>query len=194
MNLEIDFTKSGGEVLNRCIEAYGFSSKLALAEHLGIASSSLSMRYKRDLFPADIVVRCVLETGANLEWLTFGTGTPFTHEKVDVLKITNFKLINGELIQSSNVMFDKVMFKNTSPLPTEPKCIQEDNTYYIIDKHFSNIFDGKWLVDIEGKISIRELTRIPIKKVRVSGVGVPFDCNLDDLSILGRVVTIIENQ
>lgn len=191
MVLNFDFTKGGGNTLNRVIEAYGFSSKIALAAHLGIAGSSLSMRYKRDAFPADIVVRCALETGANLEWLTFGTGKPFTNEKVDILKLPCSRLINGNLSLYDNVMFDKTMFKDVMPLT--PKCIKEDSTYYIIDEKFHDIFDGKWLVNIEGKVSIRELTRIPIKRVRVSGSGIPFDCNLDDLHILGRVITIIEN-
>lgn len=194
MSLEINFTKGGSDVLDRTIEAYGFSSKLALAEHLGIASSSLSMRYKRDIFPADIVVRCSLETGASLEWLTFGTGVPFDNQKVDIIKLSNYRLVNGQLIPASSVMFDKVMFKNTAPLPDEPISVQDGDTYSIVDKKFADVFDGKWLVDIEGKISVRELTRIPIKKVRVSGVGIPFDCDLEDLTVLGRVVTIIENQ
>lgn len=194
MSLEINFTKGGSDVLDRTIEAYGFSSKLALAEHLGIASSSLSMRYKRDIFPADIVVRCSLETGASLEWLTFGTGAPFDNQKVDVIKLSNYRLMNGQLVPASSVMFDKVMFKNTAPLPDEPISVQDGDTYSIVDKKFADVFDGKWLVDIEGKISVRELTRIPIKKVRVSGVGIPFDCDLEDLTVLGRVVTIIENQ
>lgn len=194
MSLEINFTKGGSDVLDRTIEAYGFSSKLALAEHLGIASSSLSMRYKRDIFPADIVVRCSLETGASLEWLTFGTGTPFDNQKIDIIKLSNYRLVNGQLVPASSVMFDKVMFKNTAPLPDEPISVQDGDTYSIVDKKFADVFDGKWLVDIEGKISVRELTRIPIKKVRVSGVGIPFDCDLEDLTVLGRVVTIIENQ
>ncbi|MEQ5431935.1 tyrosine-type recombinase/integrase [Providencia huaxiensis] len=51
-------------VLGRIIETYGFSSKLMLAQHFEMASSSLAGRYKRDNFPADLVVRCVAETGA----------------------------------------------------------------------------------------------------------------------------------
>ena len=193
MNQSIDLTKGGTEVLNRIIEAYGFPSKIALADHLGISSSSLSMRYKRDLFPADIVVRCALETGSNLEWLTFGIGKIFTNTKVDILKIPCSRLVNGNLLMFDDVLFDKAMLKNTAPLPQKAKCIKDGDSYYILEENFEDIFDGQWLVDVEGKISIRELTLIPIKKVRVSGSGVPFDCNLDDLTILGRVITVIEN-
>ncbi|HCM9038376.1 TPA: helix-turn-helix domain-containing protein, partial [Salmonella enterica subsp. enterica serovar Paratyphi B] len=64
---KLDFDVDSAPVLDRVIEAYGFTSKLMLAQHLDIAASSLSSRYKRGGFPSDIVVRCVAETGANLE-------------------------------------------------------------------------------------------------------------------------------
>lgn len=181
-------------VLDRIMEAYGFGSKLMMAEHFNMGPSGISGRYKRAVFPADMVIRCIYETGANLEWLTFGTGKPFDNDKVDVLKLSKFKLINGEIAPANYIMFDKVLFKSSAPFPEEPICIQESDNYYVIDKKFTDIFDGKWLVDIEGKISIRELTRIPIKKIRVSGAGIPFDCDIGDISVLGYVVTIIENQ
>jgi hypothetical protein len=56
---------------------------------------------------------------------------------------------------------------------------------------FTEVFDGEWLVDIEGKTSVRTLTRIPVKKVRVSGAGAAFDCSIDDISVIGRVVLTI---
>jgi len=63
LSLQIDFQSGAKEVLDRVLQAYGFSTKLALAEHLGIASSSLANRYSRGYFPSDIVVRCMADTG-----------------------------------------------------------------------------------------------------------------------------------
>ncbi|PHM43733.1 phage repressor protein CI [Xenorhabdus szentirmaii] len=180
-------------VLDRIIEAYGFSSKLMLAQHFEMASSSLAGRYKRDIFPADLVVRCVAETGVNLEWLATGHGKKFDNAKVDILKLNTFKIIDGSLQRASTVMFDKVMLSPKKPFPDEPVCVHVDNDYYLIDKSFGDIFDGKWLVNIEGKIGIRELTRIPVQRVRVSGVGMAFDCDLKDLTILGRVIKEIKD-
>ncbi|MEX6369608.1 hypothetical protein AB6F62_16510 [Providencia huaxiensis] len=70
-------------------------------------------------------------------------------------------------------MFDKVMFSANKPMPIEPICVQIDRDP-VVDKSFGDIFDGKWLVDGRRKISVRELTRIPIQRVRVSGVGMAF--------------------
>ncbi|MGP6136468.1 phage repressor protein CI [Enterobacter chuandaensis] len=193
-NFKIDLNVDGTPILNRVIEAYGFTQKLQLAEHLGMAASSLSSRYKRGVFPADIVVKCIAETGANLEWLATGEGKKFENDELDIMKLPSKKLVDGQLFDSGYVMFDKVFFRAGTPLPEKPLCIQDEKEQYILDQSFIEVFDGKWLVDIEGKSSIRTLTRIPIKKVRVSGVGMAFDCALDDINVLGRVVLAIREE
>ncbi|MEQ4641221.1 phage repressor protein CI [Providencia rettgeri] len=180
-------------VLDRIIEAYGFSSKLMLAQHFEMASSSLAGRYKRDNFPADLVVRCVAETGANLEWLATGQGKMFDGEELDVLRLPKFKIIDGEQFNAGMAMFDKVLFKQGVPFPKEPIMVQDGQDYYIVDRQFGEVYDGKWLVQIDGKVSIRELTRMPMQRVRVSGIGMAFDCELKDLEIIGRVVKGIED-
>ena len=72
--MQIDFNSGGAAVIDRIIQAYGFRTKLQLCNHLGTTSANLSLRYKRDFFPSDLVVRCMAETGATLEWLATGEG------------------------------------------------------------------------------------------------------------------------
>lgn len=179
--------------MDRVIVAYGFNTKLALANHLGMASSSLAARYKRGLFPADIVVRCMAETGVTLEWLVTGEGKKYDDGKLDVMKFSRKKLVDGQLFESGYLMFDKVMFLPGVPLPTDPICVLDERTQYIIDQKFADVYDGQWVVNIEGKVSVRTLTRIPVQKVRVSGVGMAFDCSIDDIEIIGRVVMTCSN-
>ncbi len=191
MKLQIDFSQGGNDTLDRVIEAYGFRTKVALAEHLGIASSSLANRYKRDFFPSDIVVRCMAETGATLEWLVTGNGPKFDGEDLDILRISRQKIVDGQLYDSGVLMLDKATFLPGKAVPTKALCVIESSTTYVIEREFSEVFDGEWLVDIEGKTSVRTLTRIPVKKVRVSGAGAAFDCSIDDISVIGRVVLTI---
>lgn len=180
------------DVLDRVVDAYGFTSKLQLADHFDMASSSLSARFKRGIFPADMVVRCVAETGASLEWLATGQGRKFDDEELDILKMPRRKIVDGLLYEAGMYMLDKVSFLPGVPLPSAPLCILDGNTQFIVDTTFNEVYDDQWLVEIESKSSIRTLTRIPIKKVRVSGVGMAFDCSIEDIKILGRVVLTIK--
>lgn len=179
------------EVLDRILEAYGFTSKLMLAEHFDMASSSLAGRYKRGLFPADMVVRCVAETGVSLEWLSTGMGRKFHDEELDILKMPRKKIVDGLLYDSGIFMLDKITFIQGKPLPTSPISVIDGQSQYVIEQDFTEVYDDKWLVEIEGKTSIRTLTRIPVKKVRISGVGMAFDCSIDDITVIGRVVLTI---
>ncbi|MBN3144701.1 hypothetical protein H4F60_12145 [Pectobacterium brasiliense] len=52
---------------------------------------------------------------------------------------------------------------------------------------------GKWLVEIEGKISVHDLTRIPVGKVRVSRVGMAFDCLLSEIGVISKIKTTIQS-
>lgn len=180
------------DVLDRVVDAYGFTSKLQLAEHFDMASSSLSARFKRGIFPADMVVRCVAETGASLEWLATGQGRKFDDEELDILKMPRRKIVDGLIYEAGMYMLDKVSFLPGVPLPSTPICVLESNKQFIVDTSFTEVYDDQWLVEIEGKTSIRTLTRIPIKKVRVSGVGMAFDCGIDDIKVIGRVVLTIK--
>ncbi|EMW0887930.1 phage repressor protein CI [Enterobacter hormaechei] len=188
----LDPESDSAPVLDRVLEAYGFTQKLQLAEHLGIASSSMSARYKRGGLPADIMLKCMAETGATLEWLATGQGRKFEDEEVDILKIPRRKIVDGLMYDAGMYMLDKVSFLPGVPLPTSPICVVEGNNQFIVDTSFTEVYDDQWLVEIEGKMSIRTLTRIPIKKVRVSGVGMAFDCALDDITVIGRVVLTIQ--
>ncbi|EAA2040087.1 phage repressor protein CI [Salmonella enterica] len=188
----LDPESDSAPVLDRVLEAYGFTQKLQLAEHLGIASSSMSARYKRGGLPADIMLKCMAETGVTLEWLATGQGRKFEDEEVDILKMPRRKIVDGLMYDAGMYMLDKVSFLPGVPLPTSPVCVVEGNNQFIVDTSFTEVYDDQWLVEIEGKMSIRTLTRIPIKKVRVSGVGMAFDCGIDDITVIGRVVLTIK--
>lgn len=188
----LDPESDSAPVLDRVLEAYGFTQKLQLAEHLGIASSSMSARYKRGGLPADIMLKCMAETGVTLEWLATGHGRKFEDEEVDILKMPRRKIVDGLMYDAGIYMLDKVSFLPGVPLPTSPLCVLEGNNQFIVDTSFTEVYDDQWLVEIEGKMSIRTLTRIPIKKVRVSGVGMAFDCGIDDITVIGRVVLTIQ--
>lgn len=185
-------TDSAG-VLDRVCEAYGFTTSGQLADHLEMASSSMSARRTRGVFPADIVVQCSLETGATLEWLATGENKTEKTTKLDLVEFKRKKLVDGQLYDLGLTSLDKAFFREGLHLPSTPICIQCDKAQYIVEQSFPEVYDGEWLINVEGKISIRNLVRIPINKVRVSGGEISFDCALKDIEVIGRVIMTITN-
>lgn len=103
MNLE----KGGREAIERMVEAYGYTTRQALCDHLGVSKSTLATRYMRDSFPAEWVIQCALETGASLKWLVSGEGVKFESNKSDVVIVPKKNLLDGKMLDASHLLFDK---------------------------------------------------------------------------------------
>ncbi|MDU7738211.1 MAG: phage repressor protein CI [Corynebacterium sp.] len=185
------YDKGGAAAIDRVVEAYGFRFKNDLCRHIGIASSTLSTWIKADSMPGSLIIQCTLETGVSLEWLVTGEGPKFEHSRSDITTLESYKLIGNQLKKSGKMMFDKVFLPNEL---REPYVIISDTETFFVDKNYKDQNDGRWLVEIEGNHSIRELAFIPVKKVRVLGGGVPFDCGVDDIKLIARVVAVFSKE
>lgn len=194
--------KTGGQaVITRLLEAYGFKTRQALCNQLKVSTSTMGTRWMRDVFPADWVVQCSIETGASVEWLSFGKGEMFPNginadsnatEKSanenllsDVVAVPRKKIVDGNLYDSNFYMLDKAIIPSSI---VKPVVIIADDQSYIAEHNISEITDGTWLVEIEGQVSIKELIRIPVGKVRVTAVpgNASFECGINDLKPLAK--------
>ncbi|EKN4704465.1 phage repressor protein CI [Yersinia ruckeri] len=182
----MDLRRGGQAAIDRMLEAYGFNTRQALCEQLGVSASTLANRYLRDTFPADLVIQCALETGVSLRWLTTGEGVMFENPKLnDVVQIPRKKLLDGKLYDSNFYIFDKAFLPDGLK---DPVVILDGDVTYIADRKFDEVQDGKWVVDIEGKVSVRDIIRIPGGKVRVDGGKFSFNCDLEQLIIVSKII------
>ena len=197
----MDFSRGGKAAIERLVLAYGFNTRQALCEQLGVSKSTMASRYMRDIFPSDWVIQCSIETGASLKWLSFGEGEMFANgtnphskniEKTanenllsDVVAVPRKKIVDGNLFDSNFYMLDKAILPESI---IKPLIIIDDDLTYVAEHSISEISDGTWLVEIEGKVSIKELIRIPVGKVRVSSPtgGYAFECCITDLTPLAK--------
>ncbi|CNC64087.1 ci repressor of phage 186 and others [Yersinia frederiksenii] len=110
--------------------------------------------------------------------------------KGDITSLTRYKIIKGKLVEDGHLVLDNSLL---SPELTEPKIIVSNETISLVDYSFEEISDGTWLVEIEGKVSIRNLELIPVGKVRVSGteIKIPFECALNEITVLAQVDSVL---
>ncbi|ELY3760613.1 phage repressor protein CI [Cronobacter universalis] len=193
----MDFNSGGRQAIERLVKAYGFSTRQALSDHLGVSKSTLATRYMRDIFPSDWIIQCAMETGVSLEWLVTGTGegagntTPIHQRPAndnalkDVTAIACKKIIDGGIFDSNFLMLDKAMIPESI---LKPLIILKNETSYLAENEFSEITDGLWVIDIEGKISIRTLVRVPVGKVQVNNEQSSFECMLNEIKPIAKCV------
>ncbi|RKO77213.1 phage repressor protein CI [Pectobacterium parmentieri] len=190
ISTEIKLTphEGGREAISRLIEAYGYTSRQQLCDHLGISKSTLANRFLRDTFPFDWVILCSIETKASLTWLMTGNGPAFDPKESDVERINNIKLIDGITHPASYTLFDLSFLKKDLKKPIQ---LIDVNNKYILETSFTDINDGLWLVEIDGITSLKKISRIPNKKIRISDEQITFECDIDDIKAIGRVAMTI---
>lgn len=181
----MDFNSGGKKVIERLVEAYGFTTRQALCDHLGVSKSTMATRYMRDIFPADWVLQCAIETGSSLEWLSFGKGKKKDIIKIDTRTLSKQILINGKLEDDGAYFFDNAFLP---PNLKKAVVVSIDNSEFICEMEFEDVRDGKWLVNIDGEISFRMITRIPGNRIHIASENHSFECALTDIKVIAKVM------
>ncbi len=180
----------GKEAIQRIMEAYDFSTRQALCNHLGISQSTMANRWMRDTFPHDWLIACHLDTGTSMLWLATGQGDLVKDNKAPhktqlrIKKITAGVLSEGDLLA-----YDTRLFSGSV---SEPFLLDCDGAIYLIEGARSEVTDGLWLIDIDGLVSLKEIYRLPGRKLRVENGPASFDCTPDDINVLGKVISKTE--
>lgn len=183
--ITINPNQGGKAAIERLVEAYGFTTRQALADHLNVSKSTLANRYMRDTFPADWIIQCALETGVSLNWLATGNGIKQSSHKSNILEIQKRVLVNGKLCADGIYVFDtEFLPKNLK----NPVVVIDGTSEYICDLEFENIWDGKWLVNIDGECSFRAITRTPGSNLSMSKENHSFECSITDIEIIAKLL------
>jgi len=140
--------------------------------------------------PNDWVVIYNLEIGEKLEWLLTGKGSMFA--SLDASQQSRFELTS---IQNGKFKNPIEMFISTKLVPdhvSDVFFIKNDQSVLVIERAFNIINDGKWVVEIDNLVSIRELYRLIGGRFRVESGPSSFECQADDIKILSKAISITE--
>ncbi len=183
----ISQNRGGKEVIARILQAYGFTTRISLCNQLGVSQSTMANRYARDTFPADWVIVCHLETGASLIWLSTGVGSRFIDGRDDkTIHLKRIDITNGNMITQNDVIAD------ISTIPAgllSPFILTADKTTYLADSYNGDLVDGFWFIEIDGIVSVRELYRFPGGRVRIENGKASFECQIEEIKILGKIIS-----
>lgn len=178
----------------RVQQAYGFAKRKDLAEYLGISPSTFSTWGSRGFFPADLVAKCAIETGARLRFLAYGE-EPMFDESSDMKYFHTIGIENGK----SFIKKEKGLLLQYFPNLTSREdyenifCVEESNHTYFCLNEF-DLTDGEYFVIIENSHLIRYITVLPQGKIRVDGGKFSFEANVADVKIMGKVILKMEKM
>lgn len=186
---------SGGKaVLRRILDAYGFDTQKELGDLLNISSGTISTWVRRNYFPGDVVVACALDTGVSLYWLAIGNNLKSCNSDSlqldkDIAYIDKKALSSGELTETGVWRVDSKFLPKEI---TKPILIEKINQAWLVDFGCKNISNGKWVLDIDSKKDIYDVFLLPGKRIQVTSPSSSFQCNIDEVVIVGQVKITLE--
>ncbi|CAI0795754.1 Bacteriophage CI repressor helix-turn-helix domain [Serratia liquefaciens] len=178
----------GKAVIQRILQAYGFSTQKQLHDHLGVGNGTVSTWIKRNYFPGEVVIRCALETGKDLSWLATGKNTlsdltqSLSSDELVTIKCMSLRL--GRLSIRKDMLADKSLF---FLMPNNPLIVQSEDTSWLIESDAEGISEGKWLIEKREVSSISDIKLLPKNKLMVDN----FEWPQDEVKFLGKVFSEI---
>ena len=166
----------GKAVVQRILQAYGFTMQKQLHDHLGVGNGTVSTWIKRNYFPGEVVIRCALETGVDLEWLATGIESEVKDynelpENKDTLIVAKRVLLeNGQLNIADSVYLDRRVYPT---IPTNPMVVQTERTAFIADDLFTRVNEGTWLIKKGELYSISSVQKLPKNMWKIDGIDWP---------------------
>lgn len=180
----------GREAIGRILQAYGFSTRQALCDHLGVSQSTMANRWMRDTFPHDWLIACHLDTGASLLWLTTGQGNPKAERsKSSALTLRLKEITNGVMRETSQIQYDSQLIPENV---IAPYLVKFEMSTFLIGEFEGDINDGVWLIEMDGFASVRTVYRLPGGRLRVENGPASFECVASDVKPLGKAITKTE--
>ncbi|MGC0849179.1 phage repressor protein CI [Pantoea agglomerans] len=176
----------GKPVLRRILDAYGFTLQKQLCELLDISSGTVSTWVRRNYFPGDVVVTCAIDTGVSLRWLATGKGN-LNKEQISIDAVNEIPrkvLTSGVLSDSGSWTVDLSFIKHSFK---QPVFISSNYASWIVDMNITDISNGKWLLGIDDKYDVYDITVLPGRKIEVVKTN-NFICGIDEVKAVGKVI------
>ena len=190
------FSYSGGKsYIAKLKSVLNETTDVGLARRLGIPKGTISTWMQRDTTPFEVSIIVHLATGLSLRWLLLDEGKPFETNSADNSQLAKFsqeKLQNGALVEDNcNFNFDMTLLERYSIDIQSTKIIENDTELLFINIQETNPASGRYLIDIDGSISLNHLQRLPGKKLAMSFGDSSIEISETDIVVLGRVALAI---
>ncbi|WP_330959039.1 helix-turn-helix domain-containing protein [Photobacterium sp. 53610] len=185
---------SGKEFTEKLRNVTETTTNYQLADKFGIPRSTIQTWHSHDRTAFELIVRTHLATGASVRYMALGEGEPFECKVDPVEGLQTHRLVDGALIKAGKVSLDLSTLDRFGLKPSITKVIEDDAAIYYVNTESTNPTSGKYLIDIDGQLSINFIQRLPGQKLSINIGDNSFEASVDDIQVLGRVAMTMSKE
>ncbi|MGR3028667.1 phage repressor protein CI [Vibrio vulnificus] len=111
-----------------------------------------------------------------------------------IVILPTFCLANGQLIETGEIPYPVRRMNSYNLDPDFVIEVETNEAIYLVDKSSTNPVSGKYLIDIDGTLSINHIQRLPGKKLAVVFGDSTVDVAEEDIKVLGRVAVTLRKD
>lgn len=178
---------SGREFTDRLKEVTGCNSYNLLADYYGIPKSTILTWHHHDRIAHELIVREHLTSGASVKYLALGEGEPFSGNQSPNENLAIYRLESGSLEKCGSMSLDLSTLDRFGLTPSKTQVIEDDAGIYYVNKESVDPISGDYLIDVDGRLSINYLQRLPGKKLAIAFDTSTIEVSEEDIKVLGRV-------
>lgn len=190
-------------------EVTGCKTLLEMSELFDVPKATFSAWNTHDRTSHELIVRLYLAKGIPVKKLALGideseklltseTSLDRNHHQKEqinpqhqIVILKSFCLTNGQLVATGEIPYAQRIFNSWDLEASNTIEIETNEGRFLVDKKLNDAVSGEYLIDINGRLSLNHIQRLPNKLAVVFGNST-VEVSEGDIKVIGRVAVTLE--
>ncbi|MEZ9443255.1 phage repressor protein CI [Vibrio sp. 10N.222.54.F12] len=209
-----DYLK-GSEFTENLKHLTGCKNFVEMASVYGVPKTTFSTWNTHDRTSHELIVRAHLALGIPVEELALpdselskvahGTtniakpqnalsarATRERNKQTDSVILPSVCLSDGKLINTGEIPYALRRINKYDLADSDVIEVETNDGIYLVNQDIVDAVSGKYLIDIDGHLSINQIQRLPGKKLAVAFGDSTMEVSEEDIKVVGRVAVVLE--